>query len=153
RPEEQFPVARYEYDDLGNLASVTDALGNVMRYAYQGHLLVQETDRTGLSFYFEYDGTDEHARCLRTWGDSGIYDHRLRYEPGLTTVVNSLGHATQYEHESGLVVRRVDALGGEWLTRFEYRQPVEESDALGRVTLREYDHRGNEIRTVTPDGA
>jgi RHS repeat-associated protein len=153
RSGERFPVARYGYDELGNLASVADALGNVMRYAYRGHLLVRETDRTGLSFSFEYDGTDEHARCLRTWGDGGIYDHRLRYEPGLTTVVNSLGHATQHEHEDGLVVRRVDALGGVWLTRFEYRQPVEETDALGRVTLREYDHRGNEIRTVTPDGA
>jgi RHS repeat-associated protein len=153
RPGERFPVARYDYDQLGNLVSMTDALGHVSTYAYRGHLLVRETDRTGLSFYFEYDGTDEYASCLRTWGDGGIYDHRLRYEPGLTTVVNSLGHATRYEHEDGLVVRRVDALGGEWLTRFEYRQPVEETDALGRVTTREYDHRGNEIRTVTPDGA
>jgi len=153
RPGERFPVARYGYDELGNLVSMTDALGRVFRYAYLGRLLVAETDRTGLSFYFEYDGTDEHARCVRTWGDGGIYDHRLRYEPGLTTVVNSLGHATRHEHEGGLVVRRVDALGGQWLTRFEYHQPVEQTDPLGRVTIREYDQRGNEIRTMMPDGA
>jgi RHS repeat-associated protein len=152
-PGERFAVARYAYDESGNLVSVADAFGQPFRYAYEGHLLVRETDRTGLSFHFAYDGADERARCLRTWGDGGIYDHRLTYAVGLTTVVNSLGHATEHEHEGGLVVRRVDALGGESRTRFEYRQPVEEADALGRATTREYDHRGNEIRTVTPDGA
>ncbi len=152
-PEQRLAVARYGYDDLSDLIFVTDAVGNEMRYAYTDHLLMQETDRVGLSFYFEYDRSDDRARCLRTWGDAGIYDHRLSYQPGLTTVTNSLGHTTQHEHEGGLVVRRIDALGGESLTSYDYRQPVEETDALGRVTTRDYDYRGNEIRTVTPDGA
>jgi hypothetical protein len=30
-------------------------------------------NRNGLSFYFEYDGNDDQARCVRTWGDDGIY--------------------------------------------------------------------------------
>ena len=34
-------------------ATVTDAEGRTQGYAYRGHLLVQETDRTGLSFYFD----------------------------------------------------------------------------------------------------
>lgn len=150
---QRFPAARYDYDDAGNLTTMTDALGHVVHYAYDDHLLVRETDRTGLSFFFAYDGAGERARCVRTWGDTGIYDHHLRYEPGRTTVIDSLGHATHHEHDGGLVVRRVDALGGEWLTRYDYRQPVERTDPLGRVTIHEYDWRGNEIRTVTPDDA
>jgi RHS repeat-associated protein len=153
READRFVVARYAYDDAGNLTTVTDALGSSFGYEYAGPLLAREIDRTGLSFQFEYDGTDEGARCLRTWGDGGIYDHRLSYSGDVTVVVNSLGHATRHEHEGGLVVRRVDALGAETRTTYEYRQPVEEWDALGRVTELIYDHRGNAVRTVTPDGA
>ncbi|WP_299036677.1 DUF6531 domain-containing protein [uncultured Pseudokineococcus sp.] len=152
-PGGRFAAARYAYDARGNLASMTDALGQAVRYEYDGHLLVRETDRTGLTFFFEYDGADERARCLHTWGDGGIYDHRLVYEPGVTTVTDSLGHVTRHEHEGGVVVRTIDALGGERRTRFEYRQPVEEVDPLGRVTTHEYDARGNEISVIRPDGS
>ena len=48
-----------------------------MRYEYRGHLLAREVNRNGLAFYFEYDGKDESARCVHTWGDGGIYDHKL----------------------------------------------------------------------------
>jgi len=151
--DERFTVTRYRYDDLGNLISATDALDHVQQYAYIGHLLVQETDRTGLNFSFEYDGPDERARCLHTWGDGGIYDRRLTYEPGRTTVVNSLGHTVQHEHEAGLVVMSVDALGAETRTEYEYQQPVRRIDALGRVTTYEYDYRGNTGRSEDPAGA
>jgi YD repeat-containing protein len=51
-PREQKWVthARYVYSADGDLVEVHDALGNVARWAYEGHLLVKETDRTGLSF-------------------------------------------------------------------------------------------------------
>lgn len=152
-PGERFSVARYAYDDLGNLVSVTDALDQPFTYDYQGHLLVRETDRVGMSFHFSYDGADERARCTRTWGDEGIYDHRLAYEPGTTTVIDSLGHVTRHDHEGGIVVRRVDALGAETRTAYDYRQPVQVVDALGRVTEYEYDHRGNLVLTRNPDGS
>jgi YD repeat-containing protein len=103
----RFTVVTFRYDGAGNLASATDALGHAMTLAYQRHLLVRETNRNGLSFYFEFDGTDETARCVRTWGDGGIYDHKLTYAvPGVTVVENSLGHRTTYHHRDGLVIRR-----------------------------------------------
>ena len=148
-----FAVARFGYDDLGNLISAIDPLDHELRYEYDGHLLVRETDRTGLSFHFEYDGSTERARCVRTWGDGGIYDRQLRYEPALTTVTDSLGHVTRYEYENGLVVRTVDPLGAQSRAEYEYQQPVQEIDALGQVTEYKYDYRGNPTLTTNPDGA
>ena len=154
-PEQRVVVARYAYDDRGNLVEVVDALGAATRFEYRGHLLAKETNRNGLSFHFEYDGTDEHARCLRTWGDGGIYDHKLSYDDalGITTVVDSLGHAVRYEHQDGQVLRTVDPLGG--VTERVYdedNQLLAEQDPLGRRTSYTYDARGNMASVLRPDG-
>ncbi|RYY18631.1 MAG: hypothetical protein EOO36_07710 [Cytophagaceae bacterium] len=48
------------------------------------------------------------ARCTRTWGDEGIYDHKLVYDLDArrTVVTNSLGYATTYVgSEHGLIAR------------------------------------------------
>ncbi|HYO55505.1 RHS repeat-associated core domain-containing protein, partial [Archangium sp.] len=95
--------------------------------------------------------------CVRTWGDGGIFNHRLRYDrkARVTEVTDSLGHTTTYESDGrGVVVREVDALGGE--KRKEYDEAlrlVGETDALGHTTLYEYDARGNRTKVVGPDGA
>jgi YD repeat-containing protein len=69
----------YSYSGAGDLVAVKDAVGGVTRYAYAGrtHLMVQETDRNGLSFYWIYDGRSSSARCIRTWGDGGIFNQKL----------------------------------------------------------------------------
>jgi YD repeat-containing protein len=152
----RFTVLQYAYDDQDNLSQAVDALHQPFRYHYKRHLLAQETDRNGLSFRFEYDGVDETARCVRTWGDDGIYDHRLSYEleRNLTTVVNSLGFKTQYQHRGGLVVRTVDAIGATTLTEYdEHNQKVREIDALGHGARFAYDERGNVVEIQKPDGA
>ncbi|HYO59783.1 DUF6531 domain-containing protein [Archangium sp.] len=148
---------RYVYSEEGHLVEVRDALGHAMCYAYEGCLLVRETDRTGLSFHFEYDGQGADAWCVRTRGDGGIFNHRLRYDrqARVTEVTDSLGHTTTYHYnEWGVVVREVDALGGE--KRKEYDEAlrlVAETDALGHTTRYEYDARGNRTKVVGPDGA
>ena len=61
----------YGYEPEGELASGTDALGGVLRYAYDGyHRLVKRTIQTGVSFHYTYD--PDHGRCVRTVGDGGI---------------------------------------------------------------------------------
>lgn len=153
---ERFSIVQYHYDDDGNLVRVIDALDQPAAYHYESHLLVKETDRNGLSFYFQYDAKNENGRCVRTWGDGGIYDHKITYddERRVTTVVNSLGYKTHYEHDGALVIRTVNALG--LVTSNEYNEWNElekETDPLGFATTNRYDGRGNLVERTTPDGA
>jgi RHS repeat-associated protein len=148
---------RYRYDDAGDLLEVVDSTGHSWRFEYVTHLLVRETDRTGLSFYFTYDGLGEDAWCTRTWGDGGIYDHVIRYDKKnhVTFVTNSLGFTTTYfANAAGAVVKVVDAHTKE--TRYEYDEAfrrVAEIDPLGNTVRFEYDARGNLTKRTSLDGA
>jgi YD repeat-containing protein len=119
--------------------------------------LVQETLKNGLSFYFEYAGQGPEARCTRTWGDEGIYDHKLDYDLDArrTVVTNSLGYATTYlGNENGLVVEMQDARGGVTRTEYtKYNEILSETDTLGLVTIYTYDERGNCLTNTAPDGS
>lgn len=148
---------QYVYDDEGDLVQAVDALGRSLRYAYQRHLMVQETNRNGLSFYFAYDGFNSEAYCVRTWGDGGIYDHHITYskEEYKTLVEDSLGNTTIYQGNAlGLVTSITDAHGG--VTNYEFDErtlkKTKEVTPLGHEVTWEYDARGNLVETVGPDG-
>ena len=49
-------------------------------------LLTKEVWRTGLMWHFVYDGKETGARCVHTWGDKDLYNHRLNFlgKPSLT---------------------------------------------------------------------
>jgi RHS repeat-associated protein len=153
--DQRFVVMQYAYDSAGNLVQTIDALGQPATYGYDRHLLSKETDRNGLSFYFKYDRHDEHAKCLRTWGDGGIYDHKLSYDSdtNLTIVENSLGYRTEYFHDGSLVTKILDPRGG--VTEIEYNehyQRIQEKDPAGGVSTWAYDDRGNTTEDVGTDG-
>jgi RHS repeat-associated protein len=160
RPDGQGLVRhrQYRYDEHGDLVEVIDALGHAWRYDYRGHLIVQETDRAGLSFYFQYDGVGANSKCIRTWGKDGIYDHVIAYDvPNRKTIVeNSCGEITIYEYDvRNQVVALIDALGH--TTRYAH-DPMTGGqslvvDPLGAQTERRYDARGNLIEIIAPDGA
>ncbi len=153
-PGRRVVLVRYQYDPRGNLVYAHDALGQTTRYEYRDRLLAREVNRNGLSFYFEYDGSDEKAGCVHTWGDGGIYDHKLAYRAGVTVVEDSLGHKTTYHHRGGLVWKTVDALGAVTETaRNEWNEVVKQTDALGRATESERDERGNLLAEKAPDGS
>ncbi|KYG09061.1 hypothetical protein BE21_19910 [Sorangium cellulosum] len=148
---------RYRYNTEGDLVEVVDSLGESWRFEYETHLLVRESDRTGLSFYFQYDGTGEDASCVRTWGDGGIFDHLITYDKAgrVTYVNNSLGETTRYFMNTvGLVTKVVEPLGGE--TTWEYDsqtlQPVQVVDPLGRVQRVRLDTLGRVEAVVWPSG-
>ncbi|HLP43378.1 MAG TPA: RHS repeat-associated core domain-containing protein, partial [Fibrobacteria bacterium] len=155
-PGEWLALARYRYGETGDLLQSADALGHSWHYRYDRHLLVREMNRNGLSFYFEWDGRDHQARCLRTYGDGGIYDHTLKYDltGKLTEVTDSLGHKTRYHiNDMGVVEKAVDALGHETQTTFTpFAEKETETDALGAITRYEYDARGNMTALANPDG-
>ena len=152
-----FDYVRYAYDADGDLVRVTDALGASWTFAYERHLMVRETNRNGLSFYFAYDGFGSDAYCVRTWGDGGIYDHVIDYAKGVQTVVtNSLGFKTAYKLNAiGQVVEVIDAQGGS--TKYEYDarslKTTKVTDPVGGETKTEYDERGNATRVTLADGA
>jgi RHS repeat-associated protein len=149
---------QYEYDLEGDLISVEDSLGEKWTFEYVTHLMVRETDRTDLSFYFEYDGLGEDAWCTRTWGDGGIYDHVIRYDKQnhVTFVTNSLGHTSQYHLNSvGLVVKVVSPLGATTLYEYDPKtlRKSKQVDPLGHSFTWRHDGQGRETEIVGPDGA
>jgi RHS repeat-associated protein len=147
----------YRYDEHGDLVEVQDAAGASWKYEYVAHLLVREQVRSGMSFYFEYDGLGADAWCVRTWGDGGIYDHQLDYDrkQRMTVVKDSLGRVTRYYMNlAGAVTRIVDALGGE--TLYEYDAALQRTaiiDALGQRVSLAYDASGNCVSLEKPEGA
>ncbi len=148
---------RFEYSPEGELVAVTDPLGHAARFEYAGeHLMVRETDRCGLSFYFGYDGAGTDARCVRTWGDDGVYDHVLFYDAKArkTAVTDSLGNTTLYEfNEINLLVKRTDPLGGVWCYEHDASgRKTAEIDPLGGATRWEHDVYGNRVGLEQPDG-
>lgn len=152
---EQSLLVEYQYDQEGRLTEVSDALGQPMRFAYRGSLLTRETWRNGLNFHFRYDGHDHTARCIHTWGDGGIYDHKLDFhdEEGYTEVTNSLGHITRHYHHAGMVYRSVFPNGAETITEYnQFNEVLSETDALGRTTAYTYDILGNQTGIITPTG-
>ncbi len=154
-PDQYFAIVSYDYDRVGDLVQSKDALGHAYQYRYENHLLVQETSPNGLSFYFEYEGKDHNAWCLRTWGDGGIYDHKLTYfkEDQYTIVENSLGHqSTHYWNDQGVVYRSLDPLGHTSSKRYDaHCNIVSETDEIGRITTHTYDEESNRTGTTFPD--
>lgn len=149
----EFIITSFSYGATGDLIESKDALGNSFKYEYENHLLVRETNRNGLSFYFAYD---ENEYCIRTWGDDGIYDHKLVYntKEKWTTVEDSLGNLSKYYwNDQGLNWKIVDPLGNERLQRFDERNKlVSEIDEIGRFTAYDYDEFGNRTEIIYPDG-
>ncbi len=154
---ESAPLVEYEYDAAGMLVASRDPEGGTRRYAYRGGVLVRETDRRGLSFWFEYDWEHPEGWCVRTWGDGGIFARTLRYDKfaRVTEVEDSRGGRTIYfANAAGLVDRIVDAGGGTW--RYEWHPellcPAAEEDPLGGRWTWEYDARGELVAACDPAG-
>ena len=147
------PIVTCRYDRAGDLIAVGDPLGHERRFAYDHHLLVQETDRNGFSFYFAYDETQ---RCVLTWGDGGKLYRRISYDPErqLSHVIDSYGGQTLHRlSTSGRVADRIDPLGREWSKVLDDDgRIVSKSDPLGRSWALAYDEAGRLVERSDPAG-
>lgn len=153
---------RYGYDRAGDLVEVIDEKLAKWRHAYEAHLLVQRTNRLGVSAYWEYDGLGSKARCVRTWvdprrpGEPGLLDGAFQYAPRRTVMQDSLGRSWAYDkNDVGEVVAVIEPNGA--TTRYE-NDPrcgdvAKEIDPLGAIETWEYDGRGNMVRHVDRAGA
>jgi RHS repeat-associated protein len=149
------PLARYGYDDAGNLAEVINSSGAPLRFSHDadGRLTGWE-DRNGWSYRYYYD---EQGRCVRAEGPDGTLSGTLAYDRGnlVTTHTDSAGAVTVYQlTPRSKIAAVIDPLGS--ITRSEhdgYGRLVSRTDPLGRVTRWSYDHAGNPTAITYPDGS
>ncbi|HND54734.1 MAG TPA: DUF6531 domain-containing protein, partial [Pirellulaceae bacterium] len=157
RAERTARLAAFSYDSSGRLSIATDRGLSAWHYQYDDRTLVKETTGTGVSFHFEYKGSGASRRCVRTFGDGGIYDRRIEYDRTnrTTRVRDSIGAVTTFHlTAAGMPERIVDPNGA---TRMYGFSPegwmLFELDEASRLTKYSYDSRGNIIAVAQPDGA
>jgi RHS repeat-associated protein len=140
------PLVQYSYDNKGDLVAVTDSAGNPHRFSYRNHVITQRTTKDGFNYFFEWDRYDTQARCLRNWGERGIYDYHFEYDPDnkITRSTDGRGYTTVYFYnEFGKITKELDPEGG--ITEYAY-------DSTGQLTLQK-DSEGNTTRfTYNEDG-
>lgn len=147
-------LVRYYYDAAGNLAQTKDCLDVKKTFEYEGHLLVKLTNQSGMSFYWQYEGYGDKARCIHTWGDGGIQEYFFEYAPGMTRTRNGEDAITEYYYrEDKLIYKIVDACGG--ITHRQYNDSEELElvvDAEGFSRKTQYDDWGNPVKITNENG-
>ncbi|MGH8463805.1 MAG: DUF6531 domain-containing protein, partial [Pseudomonas sp.] len=130
----QFGTLFHGYDNLGHMTQWRD------------------TDKT--HFHIAYD---DKGRVIRTHADSGHYADRFEYHDAnhCTDYHDAEGGSSRYYYNPDfLVVRKVDALGHEWLTEWDpYTNKVATTDPLGRTTSYDYSDFGELLTQINPDGS
>lgn len=149
----QVPLVRYEYDDAGNLAGITNSSGQPLRLSYDsGGRLTGWTDRNGGSYQYTYD---ESGRCVRGESPSGALSATYSYGDGVTRWVNAAGAVTAYWIDrAARVAAMTDPVGN--VTRFSHdsrNRVTARTDPLGRVTRYAYDPAGNLVTVTRADGS
>ncbi|MFK7077411.1 DUF6531 domain-containing protein, partial [Flavobacterium oreochromis] len=148
-------LVSYSYDQDQNMIRITDALQKSTHIKYEGHLMVEKTDRNGQSFYWEYDGKKTGAKCVHTWGDDGWQEGWIQYFPekGYNLVKDANGAITTYYYEPNQLVTQItDPLGNNHFTEYtEYMEIYREIDPEGYMTGYTYDDFGNKTSVVYPD--
>ncbi|MEU8185564.1 DUF6531 domain-containing protein, partial [Micromonospora sp. NPDC049047] len=148
-------LIRFGYNEAGDLTEVINSSGLPLRFDYDiDGRVTQWVDRNGTEYRYTYD---EDGHCVATSGTGGCLTGMLRYDTAarVTTVVDSLGHATVYHlNELRQAEQVTDPLGNVTTTvwdRFDRKQA--ETDALGRTTRWSYDDDGNLVEVTRPDGS
>ena len=149
-------VTRYQYDAVGNLTSVTDALGQVTRTEYDAYdRPMKTTDSLGRVTPTDYDVS---GRMTGATMPDGTMMSRTTYDRlgRVVSQTNANNESTQftYDERDQLIAAR-DAAGN--TARYGYDevgQQVTRVDALERVTRMTYDSSGRpggRSATARPD--
>jgi RHS repeat-associated protein len=146
-------VVTNQYDALNRLTTVTDQIGRATSYAYDlADNMVGRTDPTGASWRYIYDRCLVQAtvdplgnRTTNTWG---------RFDT-LLTVEDANGNVTSTAYDSlGYPVAQTDALGNVSTTVYDAaKQVVGRIDPLGSVTTLQWDIYGRQVATVDANGS
>lgn len=150
-------MVAYQYDEIGNMIGIADALEQQTIMEYQDHLIVKKIDRNGQAFYWEYEGEGTQAKCVHTWGDNGWQEGWIEYhtEEGYNKVTDANGIITYYYYTpEGLVTEVKNGEGDSQYTEYtEFMEVYRDIDPEGNVTGYTYDEQGNQTSIVHPDGS
>ncbi|WP_408588576.1 RHS repeat-associated core domain-containing protein [Paraburkholderia bannensis] len=150
--EQADTLVRYAYSVDGELTSVTDRSGHVVRnFAYTDGLMTMHTLPGGLRCFYAWQGAGRDARVVRHWTDDGeAYTFAADPEHRAVTITDQLGRVTHWTwNEDQQPLSYTDAEGHTW--RFEWnalRQLLRAIDPAGYATRFEYDDRGRQIASI-----
>lgn len=162
-------------DTQGRITQVTDPLGNVQAYSYDGNGdLISHMTATGLTSRYAYDS--QH-NLIDIQDPAGNHPARNNYDGAghliSTTDANGntitlandqatsrqvltdqMGNPTVYDYDAmGNVIAKTDALGHVSAYTFDSRNnPLTEIDPLGRVANKTYDANNNVLTSTDFDG-
>ncbi|WP_158961953.1 DUF6531 domain-containing protein [Myroides fluvii] len=146
-------IARYVYNEQGDLVEHYDEIHQPLRMMYENHLLVMETWRNGQRWFFNYDGNKTGAKCIETWGDDRIQYVKLTYYDGETHTCDGEGNRVIYKHLNQVVYETIDGNGAVWKKGYNKYGELERSmDPLGNVQNLLRDTFGNISQVIEPDG-
>ncbi|WP_338473789.1 RHS repeat-associated core domain-containing protein [Pseudomonas sp. MS646] len=147
-------LASYRYDGRFRLIEATNAAGESERYDYDDqHIILQRQLAGGASFYWEWQGVGQAARCVRHWASFAQMDSRYTWgDDGSVTVRHLDGSEEVYVHDDrARLVRKVEPDGAEHLKAYdEQGRLVAEQDPLGAVTEYRYDEVGQLVALIPP---
>lgn len=139
-------LAEYDYGAQGDLIAQRNANGVGEQYEYRNHLIQKRTLVTGFNFYFEWDAEDSGARCIRQWGDRGIYEYRFEWQPEeqRSKAIDSRGKVREYQYNQyGQIVAELDSEGGLHQYVYENGRKQRYTDPEGNATDYFFDRYNN----------
>lgn len=150
-------LARYTYDEHGDLVAATDRYGNRREYAYRHHLVTRYTDRTGRGINLEWSGIEAKAKCFHEYADDGSDEIRLAWHPDirLVFVTDALGHVSRHYFDINGYTYRIIYPDDreEWFYRDAHQNLTQHIYPDGSVDQFSYDDRGNPLEERRADGS
>ena len=135
-------ATEYEYDDNGNMITMTNFLNEETIYEYDSmNKMTKVTYDNGQYATYEYDIRLKLTKATSTAGDEVTYahDHMGR----VTKVTNAIGSIEQYYNGRGLMTKVKDAEGGETTYEYNsYNDLIKTTDPEGKTMHMFYDEHG-----------
>lgn len=146
-------ISSIVYDDVGNMLSETNPLGDTTSFSYDSHgNLLTETNPLGHTTTSTYDSRDNLLTNTNALGHPITMTYNARGQT--RTETDAKGNTTSYSYDAqGNLLTEHDPLGN--TTSFTYDTQgnvLSERNALGQTTQFEYDTTGNFIKAIDPLG-
>ncbi|GAB2965147.1 DUF6531 domain-containing protein [Amycolatopsis acidiphila] len=148
-------IVSYRYDNRGRLTGIVNSSGIPFSYEHdEQDRITGWTDRNGFRYRYFYraDGRVERGEGLGGFLNA-TFDYDL--DNRVSTVTNSLGHATRYHFDEHNHLSAVaDPLGNTEHLEFDrYHRLLSHTDPLGNTTRYVRNEQGEPVRIEYPDGS